>query len=72
MRKDEDYVERRTKNMEVEEHGRGKLKLEWRDKWRDMQEKGLREKQTRDRAVWRRLVRNSDPIYRNRNNEKEY
>ena len=53
MRKYEDYVER-TMNMEVEEHGRGKLKLEWRDKWKDMQEKGLRENQTRDRAVWKK------------------
>ena len=64
MRKDESYVGKRAMSMEVEGHfGRGRPKFRWKDKLRDdMKEKGLRDDQVRNRDIWRRLARNSDPI----------
>ena len=62
--RDPNHVGRRV--MEIEVPGnrrRGRSKFRWKDKIKeDMQEKGVREHQVRNRTEWRRLERNSDPI----------
>ena len=62
MRTDENYVGRRGMTMDVEGR-RGTPKLRWKDKLReDMTEKGLLQNQVAEKNIWKRLVRNSDPI----------
>ena len=50
--------------MEVEgRRQRGRPKKRWKDCiGEDLRERGLREEDVGDRALWRRLARNSDPI----------
>ena len=64
MRRDDDYVGRQVMEMNVEgARRRGRLKFRWKDKVKeDLQEKGMREDQVRDRNGWKRLALNSDPI----------
>ena len=45
---------------------RGRPKKRWKDTLNeDMREKDIQVNDTQDRCRWRRLIRNSDPIYRN-------
>ena len=64
LRREEDHVGRRIMEMEV--HGRrrrGRPKKRWKDSIReDLEFKGIDEAEAHDRARWRRLIRNGDPV----------
>ncbi|XP_069989476.1 uncharacterized protein [Penaeus vannamei] len=64
LRSEEDYIGNRVMEMHVDgRRRRGRPKLSWRDRLKeDMEDKGLRRKGAMDRARWKRLARNSDPI----------
>ena len=63
-RRKEEYVGRRILDVELEgRRQRGRPKKRWKDCiGEDLRERGLREEDVVDLALWRRLVRNSDPI----------
>ena len=63
-RREEEYVGRRILDVELEgRRQRGRPKKTWKDCiGEDLRERGLRDEDVGDRALWRKLARNSDPI----------
>ena len=64
MRSDEEYVGKRVMEMEVPGRlNRGRPKRRWMDSIRDdLREKGLTGDEFRDRAEWKRITKNADPV----------
>ncbi|XP_069999409.1 uncharacterized protein [Penaeus vannamei] len=64
IRSEADYIGNRVMEMHVDgRRRRGRPKLSWRDRLKeDLEDKGLRREDAMDRARWKRLARNSDPI----------
>lgn len=64
MRRDDEYIGKRVMKLEVEgKRGRGRPKKRWKELVeKDMREKQLEPKWIEERARWRRLITNSDPI----------
>lgn len=64
IRSDEDHIGRRSLKMEVEgRRRRGKPRRRWMDSINnDMMTRGLTGEEAQDRAMWRRLTRNIDPM----------
>ena len=64
MRRDEDYVGKRIMSTEVEgTRRRGRPQMRWMDNIKhDLKEKGITREQASDRVLWRKLIKNVDPI----------
>ena len=64
MRRDEEYVRKRVREMEVPgRRNRGRPKRRWMDSIRDdLREKELTGDEFRDRAEWKRITKNADPV----------
>jgi len=64
IRSEEGYIGNQVMEMHVDgRRRRGRPKLSWRERLKeDLEDKGLRREDAMDRARWKRLARNSDPI----------
>ncbi|KAL1464843.1 hypothetical protein WDU94_004454 [Cyamophila willieti] len=64
-RRDESYIGKQVEKLSIEgKRKRGRPKLRWRDKVEeDLREKGWRRRETLDRDLWRRRIKegNADP-----------
>ena len=61
-RRDDDYVGRRVRQLDIGKRKRGRPKRRWKDCIKeDLELAGLKEEDALDRAKWRKAIRTGDP-----------